>query len=748
MMKGLPTDIRQWRRLGAVIIFLVSLMGLVGEAEGLVYYVRTGSGGATGTSWADAFNTLQQGLDVAGSGDEIWVAEGIYTPTSSYGMSGGSRVAHWRLKNGVAVLGGFPPTGDPNDIDCDPALYETILSGDLLGNDDPNTVMKDLPDDPSRQDNAYHIFYHPINLNLNATAVLDGFTLRGGNANTNLPHNTGGAVRNYTNSSPTIRKCILKANTARDGGGAMFNFYSNVTLSDCAFSGNHASAAEAKGGAIFNFDGAPILTKCVFEGNDAAWGGAVYAEGAGGAIWACTFNTNTATHGGGLFNDGANPTVTGCVFTANAVANFGGAMRNFDGSSPVITRCTFTANTAGGGAAMHNYYQSNPVITYCDFINNAASSQAGGIYNVDVSPILRYCSFDGNSAVNQGGGIRNYNSSAAITHCTFTRNTALEGGGVCNFGIHPVIKNCLFDGNTAVDKGGGIYNWKTATADFNFCTFTGGRAVNGLAAACGPDDPNYAYTLTFSHCILWDGGEEIWKNDESTIIVLYSDVQGGYAGRGNIDVDPLFVQPGFWNDNDTPEDPDDDTWIAGDYHLQSQAGRWWAADKPSADFNDSGIVDLLDFVELSNTWLTEDACLTADLDGDGLVGPMDLAAMAEQFLLPGPGRWETDAATSRCIDAGNPATETFSESGEYNIRVNLGAYGGTSRASLSPVNWSLLTDLNNDGIVTLDDFVDFSTDYLGDDDTLPANFNRDEDVDVADFALLAGQWLWRTTWAE
>ena len=43
------------------------------------------------------------------------------------------------------------------------------------------------------------------------------------------------------------------------------------------------------------------------------------------------------------------------------------------------------------------------------------------------------------------------------------------------------------------------------------------------------------------NCILWNGGNEIWNNDGSTIAIDYSDVHGGYTGTGNFSADPLFV---------------------------------------------------------------------------------------------------------------------------------------------------------------------------------------------------------------
>jgi len=73
------------------------------------------------------------------------------------------------------------------------------------------------------------------------------------------------------------------------------------------------------------------------------------------------------------------------------------------------------------------------------------------------------------------------------------------------------------------------------------CTFSGnsamiGRGLSFTARCCASD-------LTMSNCILWDGGDEISNIDGSTVTMTDTDVQGGWPGVGNIDADPLFVDP-------------------------------------------------------------------------------------------------------------------------------------------------------------------------------------------------------------
>lgn len=96
-------------------------------------------------------------------------------------------------------------------------------------------------------------------------------------------------------------------------------------------------------------------------------------------------------------------------------------------------------------------------------------------------------------------------------------------------------------------------------------------------------------------------------------------------GVGNFFADPLFAKPGYWDPNGTPNDPKDDFWVEGDYHLMSQAGRW------------------------------------------------DPAAQ----------KWVVDKITSPCIDAGNEIPDWKAEPWPNGGRVDMGAYGGTPEASLS-----------------------------------------------------------------
>ena len=80
--------------------------------------------------------------------------------------------------------------------------------------------------------------------------------------------------------------------------------------------------------------------------------------------------------------------------------------------------------------------------------------------------------------------------------------------------------------------------------------------------------PNPSSSITNS-IIYWNSPDRkfIWKFPPNSLTITYSDIQGGYAGTGNIDIDPCFAIPGHWDTNGTPYPYSDDFWVDGDYRL-------------------------------------------------------------------------------------------------------------------------------------------------------------------------------------
>jgi hypothetical protein len=108
---------------------LLSLVAVDAHAQQTIFVDQDALGRADGSSWADAFVFLQDGLAVAQAGDEIWVAEGIYHPDPGGGSTAGDRDISFMLLGGIGLYGGFSGSEtDRGEADWD--LHSTVLSGD------------------------------------------------------------------------------------------------------------------------------------------------------------------------------------------------------------------------------------------------------------------------------------------------------------------------------------------------------------------------------------------------------------------------------------------------------------------------------------------------------------------------------------------------------------------------------------------------------------------------------------------
>ena len=339
-----------------------------------------------------------------------------------------------------------------------------------------------------------------------STATIDGFSIWSGLADGTGPNNSGGGIYN-SGTSLTVANCMFSGNTATSAGGGIYNSSTSLTVANCIFSGNRAT----DGGGMYNsYFSSATVTNCTFSGNSATYGGGMRNNDSSPTVIDCIFSDNTVTEfGAGMFNSSpssSSPTVTNCTFSGNSATWVGGGICN-DSSSPTISRCTFSNNSAYGGGGMYNLDNSSPTVTNCTFSGNwstGSNDGGGGMRNYESSPAVTNCIFSGNNTCSlSGGGMRNTaSSSPTITNCTFSGNSASSGGGISNSSSSPTVTNCIFWGDIA------------------------------------PTEP------------------EIYNNVTSAPIVTYCDVQGGYTGTGNINLNPLFV------DADGPDNtfgtPDDD----------------------------------------------------------------------------------------------------------------------------------------------------------------------------------------------
>ena len=311
-----------------------------------VIYVDTeASGDNNGTSWEHAYTGLSEAIEAAQSGDEIWVAAGVYYPTSQPNYPTGSsdtKFNHFTLKNGVSIYGGFG--GDETGLEQrDLVANKTVLSADIDQNDDVEGegYVSDYTKVNGR--NTLKLFYFPEGMDIDSTAVLDGFVLSGARADNSVYPYNGGAAMLSLGSSPKVANCKFYGNYAMAYGGAVFLMNSSMILENCVFSGNKA---ESHAGAFYYEESEVRFQNCTFTNNDGKYGGAIsaYRNDYVTVFENCHFEDNVAPGNAGVMTTGETPNVfKNCSFINNQSV-WGGALVLYPGSSSEIINCVFEGN--------------------------------------------------------------------------------------------------------------------------------------------------------------------------------------------------------------------------------------------------------------------------------------------------------------------------------------------------------------------------------------------------------------------
>lgn len=317
------------------------------------YFVdKDATGNNDGTSWVDAFTDLQSALAAVNSGNEIWIAKGTYKPSVS------NRGTYFRIiRAGLSIYGGFAGT----EVDIDQRVRgqnETILSGDLLGND---VNVADYPGsyfNTSRNtDNSYRI----IHITSGGDELhLDGLTIS--DSHTNIDANThGGAIlKDPIVRNLEITNCIIKNNVSRNfAAGILADFdlgnvngqNANVTIDGCQFTNNMSRSGSGiyttiKSDTKVNF----TITNSVFDNNIAADISPTTKGQSGSAIWIRSSGHNTE----GSFSLGNNTFVNNKDTGTNNLADDRyraplviGRFGNFNNTNDnaIVANCIFWNNT-------------------------------------------------------------------------------------------------------------------------------------------------------------------------------------------------------------------------------------------------------------------------------------------------------------------------------------------------------------------------------------------------------------------
>ena len=315
-------------------------------------------------------------------------------------------------------------------------------------------------------------------------------------------------------------------------------------------------------------------------------------------------------------------TITNGFASGSSPANCGGGIY-CDSSSPSLENVTITGNFATySGGGIYCYWHSSPSLDNITITGNSVSGHGAGIYcNYFSSPSLQNVTISGNFAgYGGGGGIYCFdNSSPSLNNVTITGNSASEsGGGIhCYYSCNPSLQNVTISGNSVSGYGGGIY-----------CNGSGSILTNSISWNNSPQEI-YIYS--------------------GSVTATYSDIQGEWIGLGNIDSDPLFVDPGN-----------------GDYHLQSISPCINTGDPSSPLDPDGTRADM-------GAFYFHQIKIAANFTSNTNNGYSPLLVNFTDLSTPGAGvidEWYWDFGDGESSSVQNP-NHTFYELGYYTISLTV-----------------------------------------------------------------------------
>ena len=230
-------------RLLSAIICLSTILSSFGQ---IVYVHQNATGNNDGSSWEDAYLTINSAVSNASANDEIWIASGVYIPRYSSNNPAKINVQ----VSGLRIYGGFNGT-ESQLSERDLTTNETVITGDVNGND--GSGVPDFTFSSGSTGDNLNILLHYQSFSETNQAILDGITFRraylGGAvllgsmnfpnisiANCKFENNLGdigaaivcnSSVLDGSSNTQTLKvdRCIFKENVSR--GGSCLYFLNN-----------------------------------------------------------------------------------------------------------------------------------------------------------------------------------------------------------------------------------------------------------------------------------------------------------------------------------------------------------------------------------------------------------------------------------------------------------------------------------------------------------------------------------------
>ncbi len=396
-------------------------------------------------------------------------------------------------------------------------------------------------------------------------------------------------------------------------------------------------------------------------------------------------------------NEDSNSVLTGFTITGRGIYCYGGTSPTI--SKNVIQDCgnwgifgqlsTFGVVKAAPVISDNFILRNKGGVNSCDgpIVNNVISENVYDVASSVGSGGLSFCEglISGNVISYNYSGYKGgacYECNGDIIDNTIIGNSSeIAGGALCN--CHGNIYNNIIAGNKCDLSGGGLFGCINIYNNTIVGNFAGGKG--GAISQC----PGYIKNniIAYNRAGTTGGINGECNNSYNLMWVNQSGNYGDGAVMDSTEIiaNPQFATNGYWDTNGTITDQSDDSWIDGDYHLMSEAGRWD----------------------------------------------------------PNEQMWVKDSQTSLCIDAGDPDTALVAEFWPHGNRVNIGAYGNTAQASWSLSDAGNIADLNYDGWVDYEDMAMFTDKWLRTEVLLIEDLDRNGRVDLADLSILLANWQLR-----
>jgi hypothetical protein len=286
----------------------------------------------------------------------------------------------------------------------------------------------------------------------------------------------------------------------------------------------------------------------------------------------------------------------------------------------------------GGGIYCDNYYLA--AIHDNAIFENEAGYRGGGVYFIDSEPLLSNNRITGNTSQGDGGGVYFWDCFwPGLTGEFISGNQAQgDGGGIfAQSTSHLFMTKCVVADNLCLGNGGGIALWNSESGQSSL-TVSRNRAATGGGIFC-----DQTSILNVVNSIFW--GDSASVNGHEIVLagsifsVTYTDVMGGFSGNGNINADPMFVDPenGDFHlqegspcidagDPDFPRDPDGSYVEMGAYFFGNEIPEIMDQSQTVADAGfwfDVGMVRWQQFYpSLNNITAVELFLLQAGFPGD------------------------------------------------------------------------------------------------------------------------------------